>query len=215
MGTPRSFIRTILDRSRISQREEGNDDGSAVPTIGLTSCYKFDRSGHEGDCFTSLAEMTLKGQSRCGYSIVETPCAPKRTDSPSKSLFVLTNEIHISFYRMKSETHQNGRPMTNSNRIETFKALVDKSPGNTLNRYGLANEYFKAGMYEEAIEEIRIYFTLKDDEGAAYRMLAEALLKLGRKEEAKEAYVKGIEAAYKHGHPGMAEEFDEAIQSID
>jgi hypothetical protein len=40
-------------------------------------------------------------------------------------------------------------------------------------------------------------------------------LNLGRKEEAKEAYRKGIEAAYKHGHPGMAEEFDEAIQLID
>lgn len=46
-------------------------------------------------------------------------------------------------------------------------------------------------------------------------MLGEALVKLGRREEAKEAYRKGIEAAYKHGHPGMAEEFDEAIQSID
>jgi predicted Zn-dependent protease len=116
---------------------------------------------------------------------------------------------------MHSETSHDGRKMTNTNRIETFKVLVDKNPGNSLNRYGLANEYFKAGMYKEAIKEIRVYFTLKDDEGAAYRMLAEALLKLGRKEEAKEAYVKGIEAAYKHGHPGMAEEFDEAIQSID
>ena len=93
--------------------------------------------------------------------------------------------------------------------------LVEKNPGNSLNRYGLANEYFKAGKYEEAIDQIRVYFTLKDDEGAAYRMLAEALLKLNRKEEAKEAYLKGIEAAYKHGHPGMAEEFDEAIQLID
>ncbi|MGB7293583.1 MAG: CDC27 family protein [Thermodesulfobacteriota bacterium] len=99
--------------------------------------------------------------------------------------------------------------------MEAFKALVEKNPGNSLNRYGLANEYFKAGRYGEAIDEIRVYFTLKDDEGAAYRMLAEALLKLGRKEEAKEAYIKGIEAAYKHGHPGMAEEFDEAIQLID
>jgi predicted negative regulator of RcsB-dependent stress response len=57
--------------------------------------------------------------------------------------------------------------------------------------------------------------SIKDDEGAGYRMLGEALLKLGRKEEAKEAYRKGIVAAYKHGHPGMAEEFDEAIQLMD
>ncbi len=56
---------------------------------------------------------------------------------------------------------------------------------------------------------------LKDDEGAAYRLLAEALFNLGKKEEAKDAYRRGIEAAYKHGHPGMAEEFDEAIQLMD
>jgi hypothetical protein len=46
-------------------------------------------------------------------------------------------------------------------------------------------------------------------------MLGEALLKLGRKEEAKEAYRKGIEAAVGHGHPGMAAEFEETLELID
>jgi len=48
-----------------------------------------------------------------------------------------------------------------------------------------------------------------------YRLLGEALLKLERNQEAKEAYKKGIEAAYKHGHPGMAEEFEEIIELMD
>jgi predicted Zn-dependent protease len=99
--------------------------------------------------------------------------------------------------------------------IETLKALVAKNPNNPLGRYGLANEYLKLGMYEEAISEIEAYLRLKDDEGAVYRMLGEALLKLGRKEEAKEAYRKGIEAAERHGHPGMAEEFEEILGLID
>ena len=102
-----------------------------------------------------------------------------------------------------------------TNKIETLKALIEKNPNNPLNRYGLANEYFKLGKFEEAIEEISIYLSLKDDEGAAYRLLGEALLKLERNQEAKEAYKKGIEAAYKHGHPGMAEEFEETLELMD
>ncbi|MDA2918067.1 tetratricopeptide repeat protein [Desulfobacterota bacterium AH_259_B03_O07] len=102
-----------------------------------------------------------------------------------------------------------------TNKIETLKALIEKNPNNPLNRYGLANEYFKLGKFEEATEEISIYLSLKDDEGAAYRLLGEALLKLERNQEAKEAYKKGIEAAYKHGHPGMAEEFEETLELMD
>ena len=104
--------------------------------------------------------------------------------------------------------------MSNS-KIENLKALVEKNPDNPLGRYGLANEYLKLEMYEDAIEQIEAYLKLKDDQGAVYRMLGEALLKLGRKEEAKEAYKKGIEAAHRHGHPGMAAEFEETLELID
>ncbi len=100
-------------------------------------------------------------------------------------------------------------------KIETLKALVEKNPNNPLGRYGLANEYLKLEMYEEAIEHIKAYLKLKEDQGAVYRMLGEALLKLGRKEEAKEAYRNGIEAAQRHGHPGMAAEFEETLELID
>jgi len=104
--------------------------------------------------------------------------------------------------------------MSNS-KIETLKALVEKNPNNPLGRYGLANEYLKLEMYEEAINEINAYLKLKDDEGAVYRILGEALLKLGKKEEAKEAYRKGIETAHRHGHPGMAAEFEETLELVD
>jgi len=104
--------------------------------------------------------------------------------------------------------------MSNS-KIENLKALVEKNPDNPLGRYGLANEYLKLEMYEEAIDQVEAYLKLKDDQGAVYRMLGEALLKLGRKEDAKEAYKKGIEAAHRHGHPGMAAEFEETLELID
>ncbi len=100
-------------------------------------------------------------------------------------------------------------------RIETLKTLVAKNPNNPLGRYGLANEYLKLEMYEEAVSEIEAYLKLKDDQGAVYRMLGEAFLKLGKKEEAKEAYKRGVEAAERHGHPGMAAEFEETLGLID
>ena len=99
-------------------------------------------------------------------------------------------------------------------RLETFKALVEKDPGNPLGRYSLANEYYNLGMYREAIEEIRKYLKIADDQGAVYRTLAECYIQTGNREMAREAYFKGIEAANRHGHPGMAEEYEEAIDML-
>lgn len=100
-------------------------------------------------------------------------------------------------------------------RIETLKSLVEKDPDNPLGRYGLAHEYYKLDMYEEAISEIAEYLRIADDEGAVYRMLAECYIKTGETEKAREAYVKGMEAANRHGHPGMAEEYEEALEFLD
>ena len=104
--------------------------------------------------------------------------------------------------------------MSNS-RIEQLKALIEKDPTNPLGRYGLANELFKSELYEDAIVEIEEYLKLKDDEGAVYRMLAECYVRTGDIEKAKESYVKGAEAASRHGHPSMAEEFEEALEFLD
>ncbi len=100
-------------------------------------------------------------------------------------------------------------------RIEQLKTLIQKDPSNPLGRYGLANELFKAELYEDTIVEINEYLKLKEDEGAVYRMLAECYVKLGNIEKAKESYSKGVEAANRHGHPSMAEEFEESIEFLD
>jgi len=104
--------------------------------------------------------------------------------------------------------------MTNS-RIEQLRGLIEKDPNNPLGRYGLANELFKSELYEDSIVEINEYLKLKDDEGAVYRMMAECYMRMGNTEKAKESYSKGIEAANRHGHPSMAEEFEESIEFLD
>jgi predicted Zn-dependent protease len=105
--------------------------------------------------------------------------------------------------------------MMTYSKIEQLKTLINRDPNNPLGRYGLANELFKSELYEDAIVEINEYLKLKDDEGAVYRMLAECYVRTGKIEEAKQSYQKGVEAANRHGHPSMAEEFEEALEFLD
>lgn len=100
-------------------------------------------------------------------------------------------------------------------RIEKLKELLEKNPRNALIHYGIANEYFKLELWEKAVEAINSYLELKDDEGAAYRMLGHCYIELGMRTEAKRAYENGGAAAARHGHPDMAEEFGDYIESMD
>src|SRR5262245_33816899 len=99
-------------------------------------------------------------------------------------------------------------------RVQSLRALVQKDPSNALAHYMLANELLKSKRYREAITELDVYFGMADDEGAGYRMAAMAHLGLGDEEAAKGAYRKGIEAARRHQHPSMAEEYEAAIADL-
>lgn len=98
-------------------------------------------------------------------------------------------------------------------RIETFKQMLESDPENTLVRFGLANEYLKAERYEEAISALNDYLRRADDEGAAFGMLARAYERTGKRELAREAYQRGIEAASLHGHPSMAEDYRMTLEA--
>lgn len=100
-----------------------------------------------------------------------------------------------------------------ASRIDTFKQMLESDPDNTLVRFGLANEYLKAEQYEEAIDALNNYLQRADDEGAAFGMLARAYEKVGMREAARESYLRGIEAADKHGHPSMAQEYRETLET--
>ena len=99
-------------------------------------------------------------------------------------------------------------------RIDIFTKMLDQEPGNTTVRFGLANELIKAESWGEAVEQLKRYLAEADDQGAAYGKLAIALERLGRIEEARSAYVEGIAIANSHGHPGMAQEFQLALDDL-
>jgi predicted Zn-dependent protease len=100
-----------------------------------------------------------------------------------------------------------------ASRIETFVQMLQSDPDNVLVRFGLANEYLKAERYEEAIDALNNYLGRADDEGAAFGMLARAYEKVGMRDEARESFLRGIEAAEKHGHPSMAQEYRETLSA--
>lgn len=81
-------------------------------------------------------------------------------------------------------------------------------------RFAYANELIRAERWADAVEQLRAYLALAEDEGNAWGRLAEALTKLGRIDEAADAYLAGIEQSLKHGHTGMADDFQAAIEAL-
>ncbi len=99
-------------------------------------------------------------------------------------------------------------------RIDVFRKMLDADPGNVMVRFGLANELLKLERFQEAADELQNYLNQSDDQGNAYGKLAQALERLGRIDEARQAYQQGIAAANRHGHPGMAQDFEMALADL-
>ena len=99
-------------------------------------------------------------------------------------------------------------------RIEVFRQMLAADPQNTTVRFGLANELFKLEQWADAAEELQTYLNQSNDQGNAYGKLAQALDRLGRADEARAAYQQGIAVANQHGHPGMAQEFQLALDEL-
>lgn len=97
-------------------------------------------------------------------------------------------------------------------RLDALRSLVTRSPQNAAARFGLATELLKAELWDEARQHLEAYLAAHDDEGNAWGKLADAYEKLDRPEDAQAALRKGIEASRRHGHPGMAAEFQERLE---
>lgn len=100
-------------------------------------------------------------------------------------------------------------------RIEGLLAMREKKPDDSRVLFALALEYEKLERWADAVETLREYLAIADDEGNAWGRLGNALACLDRTDEAKAAYARGVETANRHGHPSMAIEFEEALQELD
>ena len=98
-----------------------------------------------------------------------------------------------------------------ADRVAALERMLQSRPDDARLRFGLALEYQKAGRSEEAVRELRAYLEASEDQGNAWGRLGALLREMGRDEEAKDAYRRGVEAAGRHGHPTMAEDFQAVL----
>ena len=104
----------------------------------------------------------------------------------------------------------------NAPRLDRLRALVDGSPDDPRARYFLATELLRAEDWAGAAEHFGAYVRLSGgDDGAAYRSLGTALERLGRSDEAAEAYRRGVDSALAHGHAGLAEELRALLDDLE
>lgn len=98
-----------------------------------------------------------------------------------------------------------------TDRIAALLKMLERSPDDGRVLFGLALEHEKRQEWEQTAHRLTQYLDAVDDEGNAWGRLGNALRQLGRQEEARAAYQRGVQAAYSHGHPSMAAEFEEIL----
>ena len=100
-----------------------------------------------------------------------------------------------------------------SARTQALERMLAERPHDPRLLFGLALEYLKEQRLEEGVFVLRRYLGLAPDQGNGWGRLGFALRELGREEEAREAFRQGIQAAERHGHPGMAADLRGQLES--
>lgn len=101
-----------------------------------------------------------------------------------------------------------------NNRVEILQGLLARNPGDSFARYGLAMEYARGGNLEAAVAEYRALLEHNPDYAAAYFHGGQALEKLGRQEEARAVYARGIEATTRIGDLHTRSEIQAALDIL-
>lgn len=101
-----------------------------------------------------------------------------------------------------------------SNRVEVLKSMLEEKPGDGFARYGLAMEYVRAGELETAVEEFVRLLSYNPGYAAAYFHGGQTLEKLGRIEEARAFYNKGIQVTTASGDDHTRSELKGALDML-
>ncbi|HWE48585.1 MAG TPA: hypothetical protein VG273_02275 [Bryobacteraceae bacterium] len=100
------------------------------------------------------------------------------------------------------------------NRLEVLQSMVEQNPADSFSRYGLAMEYVKSGSLTEAMEHFTALLTHNPNYGAGYFHGGQTLEKLGRIEDARELYRKGIHVTATTGDGHTRSELQAALNSL-
>jgi tetratricopeptide (TPR) repeat protein len=101
-----------------------------------------------------------------------------------------------------------------STRLEVLKSMVEQKPEDGFSRYGLAMEYVRSGELETAVAEFETLLQYNPNYAAGYFHGGQTLEKLGRIEEAREIYRKGIDVTGATGDGHTRSELIAALQML-
>jgi Tfp pilus assembly protein PilF len=101
-----------------------------------------------------------------------------------------------------------------TNRLEILRQMVTQDPDNSFARYGLAMEYANGGALEQAVAEFENLIRQDANYAAAYFHGGQALEKLGRVEQARTMYEKGIEVTTRKGDAHTRAEIEAALNAL-
>jgi tetratricopeptide (TPR) repeat protein len=99
-------------------------------------------------------------------------------------------------------------------RIDMLKAFIAQRPSDPFPRYGLALEYKNAGRLDEARAEFVTLMDAHPTYTAAYLHAGNTLVALGRPDDARAIYVRGVEACIKAGDGHARGELEGALATL-
>jgi len=103
--------------------------------------------------------------------------------------------------------------MTN-NRLDVLRGMVAANPTDSFARYGLAMEYVKSGSLQEAVEQFTQLLAGNEKYPAAYFHGGQALEKLGKIDDARALYEKGIQVTTAMGDMHTRSELQAALDIL-
>ena len=101
-----------------------------------------------------------------------------------------------------------------SNRLQILKSMVEANPSDSFARYGLAMEYRNSGDLEAAMGEFSALMEHNPDYSPAYFHGGQTLERLGKLEEARALYEKGVEVTTRGGDQHARSEMQGALDML-
>jgi tetratricopeptide (TPR) repeat protein len=101
-----------------------------------------------------------------------------------------------------------------NSRLDILKSMVEQKPEDSFSRYGLAMEYAKTGELDAAVSEFEELLKHNPNYAAGYFHGGQTLEKLGRLDEARELYRRGIEVTTSIGDGHTRSELAAALDAL-
>jgi thioredoxin-like negative regulator of GroEL len=104
--------------------------------------------------------------------------------------------------------------MTGKTRKQQIEAMLAEDPNDPFLRYGLAMECVSQGDDEEAVARFRGLIVIDPEYVPAYMQAGQALVRLGRQDEAQDALRTGVAMARKKGDAHAADEMQGMLEGL-